>query len=286
MWIGQLLRPVLLKRHVENCPISDLSKSEAEFQWTDKCQRAFERLKSELASKPVVQPFSLRKEVTITTDASEKAIGGVLSQEGHPVIYVSKKLSQAEQRYSNIERGALAIVFVVKCLKQFLLGWKFNLETDHRPLEFIFDPNKELPKTVSARITRWAISVMAFDYEIKYKQGSSIPHADAMSRLNFDKDDDQCNLVDYSSSNLDEFCVHFAEHKLIPFEELRSECERDELAKRIIRRVIDGDWKACTQVESSFKKVSGFLTVKNGLLYNGTRPYIPPRMRNRRLRTW
>ena len=66
---------------------------------------------------------------------------------------------------------------------------------------------------------------MAFDYEIKYKEGSSILHADAMSRLNFDKDDDECNLVDYLSSNLDELCVHFAEHELIPFEELRSECE-------------------------------------------------------------
>ena len=179
-------------------------------------------------------------------------------------------MSQAEQRYSNIEREALAIVFVVKRLKQFLLGRKFNLETDHRPLEIIFAPNKELPKTVSARITRQAISLMAFDYEIKYKGGSSIPYADAMSRLNFDKDDDECNLVDYSSSNLDEFCVHYAEHKLIPFEELRSECERDELARRIIRRVIDGDWKACTQVESIFKKLSGLLTVENGLLYNLT----------------
>ena len=246
-------------------PISDLrKKSEAEFQWTDNCQRAFERLKSELASKPVVQPYSLKNEVTITIDASEKAIGGVLSQEGQPVIYVSKTLSQAEQRYSNIEREALAIVFVVKRLKQFLLGRKFNLETDHRPLEFILAPNKELPKTVSARITRWAISLMAFDYEIKYKEGSSIPHADAMSRLTVDKDDDECNLVDYLSSNLDEFCVHFAEHKLISFEELRSECERDELAKRIIRREINGDWKACTQVESVFKKVSGFSQSRTG----------------------
>ena len=60
---------------------------------------------------------------------------------------------------------------------------------------------------------------------------------------------------------------------------LRSECERDELAKRIIRRVIDGDWKACTQLEY-FKKIFGFLTVENRLLYSGTRPYIPPRMRN------
>ena len=92
------------------------------FQWTDKCQRAFERLKSELASKPDVQPYSLKKEVTFTTDASEKAIGGVLSQEGHPVIYVSKTLSQAEKRFSNIDCETLAIVFVVKRLNQFYLA--------------------------------------------------------------------------------------------------------------------------------------------------------------------
>ena len=61
----------------------------------------------------------------MTTDASEKAIGRVLSQEGHPVIYVPKKLSQAEQNYSNLEREALAIVFVVTRLKQFLLGRRF-----------------------------------------------------------------------------------------------------------------------------------------------------------------
>ena len=68
-----------------------------------------------------------------------------------------------------------------------------------------------------------------------------------MRRLNSDQDDDdECNVVDYTSPNLDEVCVHFAEHNLIPFEELRSECERDEWAKRIIRRVIHGNWKACT----------------------------------------
>ena len=138
--------------------------------------------------------------------------------------------------------------------KQFLLGRKIILGTDLYPLEFIFATNKELPKPVSARITRWAISLMAFDSEIKHEEVSSIPYAVAMSRLNFDRDDDECNLVDYLSLNLDEFRVHFAEHKLIPIEELRSDCKRDELAKQIIRRVIDDDWKACTQVESIFKK--------------------------------
>ena len=62
------------------------------------------------------------------------------------------------------------------------------------------------------------------------------------------------------------------------FEGMRSECERVELAKQINRRVIDGDRKACTQVESIFKQVSDFLTVENRLQYNGA--YIPSRTRN------
>ena len=80
---------------------------------------------------------------------------------------------------------------------------------------------------------------MAFDLEIKYKDGFSIP--DAMNRLYFNQVDDERNLVDYSSPNLDESCIHFAEQKLIPFEELRSECECDEFAKRIIRGSNDGE---------------------------------------------
>ena len=132
--------------------ISGLRKrSEAEFQWTKKLSRAFENLKSELASKPVVQPYSLKKEVPITTDTSKKAICGVPSQVGHPVIYVSKTLSQAEQKYSNYERMSVKPqrLFCGKTLEAvFSLGRKFNLETDHRPLEFMLAPNKELPKTV------------------------------------------------------------------------------------------------------------------------------------------
>ena len=67
-------------------------------------QKTFEDIKNELCANPLVQLYSLQKEATVTTDASEKAIGGVLSQEGHPVIYVSRKLTPAEQNYSNIER--------------------------------------------------------------------------------------------------------------------------------------------------------------------------------------
>ena len=148
-------------------------------------------------SKPVSSRYSLTKETTVTTDASEKTIGGVLSQEGHPVIYVSRKLSQAEENYSNIEREALAIVFVVTRLKQFLLRRRFILQTDHKPLKYLFAPDKEIPKTASARISRCAIALMGFDFELKYKPGEQIPHADALSRLDFDDDSDQvCFALD------------------------------------------------------------------------------------------
>ena len=72
-------------------PLNKIRKEE--FRWDTEEQNAFENIKNELCANPLVQPYSLTKEATVTTDASEKAIGGILSQEGHPVIYVSRKLS-------------------------------------------------------------------------------------------------------------------------------------------------------------------------------------------------
>ena len=75
-------------------------------------QKAFEDIKNELCANPLVQPYSLQKEATVTTDVSEKAIGRVLSQEGHPVIYVLRKSTPVEQNYSNLEREALSNSFL------------------------------------------------------------------------------------------------------------------------------------------------------------------------------
>ena len=180
---GQMIQDFATKR----LPLNEHRKGE--LSWEKEEQNSFENIKSQLCANPLVQPYSLTKEATVTTDDSEKAIGGVLSQ-GHPVIYVSRKLSQAEKNYSNFEREALAIVFVVTRLKQFLLGRRFTLQTDHKPLKYLFAPDEEIPKTASARITRWAIALMGFEFEMKYTPGEQIPHADALSRLEFDGDED------------------------------------------------------------------------------------------------
>ena len=71
-------------------PLSNMRNSD--FSWGKVQKQAFEDIKNDLHANPLVQPYSLQNEATVTTDASEKAIGGVLSQEGHPVL-LAKEVS-------------------------------------------------------------------------------------------------------------------------------------------------------------------------------------------------
>ena len=152
-------------------PINALRNQKTTFVWTKQCTTAFESLKREISRAPVVQPYSLEKEATLTTDASQEAVAAVLTQEGHPVIYVSRRLSNAESKYSNVEREALAIVWSITRLKHLLLGRKFTINTDHKPLEYLYGENNAIPSATSARISRWALMLMQYDYTISYVKG-------------------------------------------------------------------------------------------------------------------
>ena len=213
--------------------INELRQKDKPFKWTDECQRAFQSLVDELTSEPLVQPYSLDKEVTLTTDASEKTIGAVLTQNDHPVIYISRNLTSAEQKYSNIEREALAVVFSVTRLRQFLLGRKFTLRTDHKPLQYIFNPSNKIPKVVSARLALWAIKLMAYDYDVQNTPGQDIGHADAMSRLRFKDDEDDLVAV----------AIATFEKPVIDAEKLRKEMQSNEFSKRMMNRIGTGNWK-------------------------------------------
>ncbi|XP_012562604.1 uncharacterized protein LOC105847529 [Hydra vulgaris] len=75
------------------------------------------------------------KYLELTTDASKTAISGILLPNGHPVLFLSRSLSDAETRYSNIDREVLAIVWSSHRARHFLIGKRFKLISDHRPLE-------------------------------------------------------------------------------------------------------------------------------------------------------
>ena len=89
----------------------------------------------------------------------------------------------AEQSYAQIQKEALGIVFGVQKIRQYLMGRKFQLFTDHKPLVTIFHPNKGIPAMAASRLQRWAIILSSCDYEVKYQPSTRHGNADGLSRL-------------------------------------------------------------------------------------------------------
>ena len=141
-------------------------------------------------------------------------------------------MTPAEQNHSNIEREALAIVFVVTRLKQFLLGRLFTLHTDHKPLRYLFAPDEEIPKTASARITRWAIALMGFDYKWKCTPGEQLPHGEALSRIVFDEDESDNDRVCFAINN-----IYFAQSDLVTQSEMKTELGTNRLFQDIMKQI-------------------------------------------------
>lgn len=139
---------------------------------------AFNILKEKLVHAPIlVYPdFSLPFE--ITTDASNVAIGGVLSQNDKPIAYVSRTLNEHEINYSTIEKECLGIVWCLKQFRPYVYGRKIKLFTDHKPL--IWLNNLKEP---NSKLMRWRLQIGEYDYEINYKEGHLNKVADCLSRI-------------------------------------------------------------------------------------------------------
>ena len=164
-------------------PLNDLLKKNRTFIWNEESQRAFDELKNILCSRPLLQYPDFNEPFIVTTDASDYALGAVLSQ-GHvgrdlPIANASRVLNGAELSYSVIEKELLAIVFAVKLFRPYLYGRRFWLVTDHHPLTWLYqlkDP------TLNSRLARWKTKLQEFEHEIVYKPGRVDANADALSR--------------------------------------------------------------------------------------------------------
>ena len=176
-------------------PLTELTKKHAKFHWTDKHSRAFETIKQKLVQAPVLAHPDPSRPYVLSTDASLVAVGAVLTQEtgdGEKVIqYLSKKLSEGQQKWPTIEREAYAIVYAVNKLRHYLLGSKFTGYTDHKPLKSLFTSEMK-----NARIQRWAIMLEEYGCPVEYKQGKSNVPADMLSCMINTQEDGSCDVLD------------------------------------------------------------------------------------------
>ena len=116
-------------------PLHYLLQKEIKFMWGEAQENAFITLKQKLCSQPLLQYPDFNSPFVITTDVSDFALGGVLSQgpigKDLPIAYTSRALVNAELNYTTTEKELLAIIHAVKQFRSYLYGRKFTLVTDH-----------------------------------------------------------------------------------------------------------------------------------------------------------
>ena len=102
---------------------------------------------------------------------------------GLRIGFVSCTLTDAEKKYSQIEKEALACIYGVKRFHSYLYGHHFVLQTDHRPLATLFNENRQVPPQEANWIQRWALTLSSYEYSISCRGTKQHANADAMSRL-------------------------------------------------------------------------------------------------------
>ena len=98
------------------------------------------------------------------------------------VSYVSRTLPKAEKNYPQIEKEAFTIIYTVKKFHQYLYGQHVVLLTDHKPLLGLLSEEKGIPSMAAAQIQRWAITLTAYNYSLKYRPGFQNSNADLFGR--------------------------------------------------------------------------------------------------------
>ena len=99
-------------------PIRDLLRKDVQFNWSSEHDEAFKKLKGLLSAAPVLAFYNVKKPVTVSCDASQFGLGTVLLQEGRPIAYASRALTDTECRYAQIEKELLAVVFGLEKFNQ------------------------------------------------------------------------------------------------------------------------------------------------------------------------
>lgn len=168
-------RDLYPKRSHILAPLSSLTSAKVKWEWKDIHQQAFDEMKRVISKETLMAFPDFNKPFDIHTDASKLQLGACISQEGRPIAFYSRKLNDAQTRYTTTERELLSIVETLKEFKTILWGHQITIYTDHENLTY-----KQLN---SERVLRWRLFIEEYNPIITYIKGSHNIAADLLSRL-------------------------------------------------------------------------------------------------------
>ena len=253
-----------------DAPLREVTKTGLLFHWDKPQQESFDKLKKLCTEHPVLAYYDHNKELTIQCDASSFALGGVLMQNGQPIAYTSRAMTETEQRYAQIEKEMLAIVHCCKKFHYYIFGRPVKVESDHKPLQSIYaKPLLSAPM----RLQNMLLRLQAYDLDVKYKPGSDIPIGDALSRANLpDMEPD----IEPITVNMVQF-IAVSPSRYQDFQS-RTANELNELHSMILKGWPD----TRRETPHSIRDYYGFrdeLAVSDGIVYKGMNIVVPPSLR-------
>jgi len=148
-----------------------LLRKDIKFNWSENCEKSFTEIKKLLCSQPVLEIFDKNLPIKIFTDASIEGMGAILKQvqqngEEKPVAYFSRKLNETQKKKKAIYLECLAIKEAVKYWEYWLIGRKFEVYSDHKPLE-----NLNIKARTDEELGDLTYYLSQFDFNIKYIPG-------------------------------------------------------------------------------------------------------------------
>ena len=258
-------------------PMRDLLGEEIEFIWDAAQEESLNKVKKIITDESMLAYFNPRKPITLQVDASKHGLGATLMQDQKPVAYASKSLNSTEQNYAQIEKELYAILFGCKRFHQYIYGQKITVESDHKPLESI--ATKPLA-AAPPRLQRMLLQLQKYDLKIIHVPGKKIPVADTLSRQ-----------VPTQQENSEEFKEIEAQVHCITanlpvndkkMEEVRQATANDPHLCRL-KHVISEGWPAnrqnCKQEMHEYWNFRDELTVIDGIIFKGTKIFIPEALR-------
>ena len=173
-------------------PLTNLTKLDIPYEWTTRCQEAFEFLKEMLLKEPILKYPDPSKPYTLFTDASKFAWACVLTQEYehefdgkkrkilHPITYMSGLFKGSQVNWATLTKEAYAIYVSVKKLDHYIQDAEVTLRSDHLPLKSFLQKN-----TLNTKVNNWAIDITSRcrNIQFEYIKGIKNTLADTMSRL-------------------------------------------------------------------------------------------------------
>ncbi|XP_055612445.1 uncharacterized protein K02A2.6-like [Uranotaenia lowii] len=267
--------------------MDQLLKTGVKFEWSKACQTSFDKFREVLQSPLLLTHFNPKLDIIVSADASNVGIGARIDHrfpDGNvkAICHVSRGRTPAESNYSQTEKEGLAFIFAVTRFHRIIYGRRFILETDHKPLLSIFGSKQGIPVFTANRLQRWALTILLYDFEIRYVSTDSFGHADILSRLinRHIRPEEEYVIASLELEHMVRTVVHQSLSNFpLSFKVIQSETGKDNTLQQVIRFIQSG-WPPKQSSISDGKLQQFFqrredLSVVAGCVMYGERLTIP-----------